>query len=160
MPTIQTLDITNEYAKFVFEPLERGYGHTVGNALRRVLLSSIPGAAVNAVRIVKVFHEFAPIPGLKEDTTEFLLNLKDLAIRIDPDAIVEEEIECKIDVKGPVRVTGADVVCPPGVEIVNPEFYLATISAPDASLQVDLYVGQGVGYTLPERQEKYKGIIG
>lgn len=160
MPTIQTLDINNEYAKFVFEPLERGYGHTVGNALRRVLLSSIPGAAINAVRIVKVFHEFAPIPGLKEDTTEFLLNLKDLAIRVDPDAILDDEIECQIDVKGPGRVTGADVVCPAGVEVVNPECYLATISSPDASLQVDLYVGQGTGYTLPERQEKYKGIIG
>ena len=160
MPTIQTLESTAEYAKFVFEPLERGYGHTIGNALRRVLMGSIPGAAINAVKIVKVFHEFSPIPGLKEDTTEFLLNLKDLAISVRSDLIFDEDLECKIDVKGAGRVTGADVTCPEGVEVVNPECYLATISGADATLKVDLFVGRGSGYMLPERQEKYKGVIG
>jgi len=160
MPYIQTLELENDYAKFVLEPLERGYGQTIGNALRRVLLSSINGAAVNAVRIEKVFHEFAEIPGLKEDTTEFLLNLKDLAIRVDPDVAVPEEIVLKIDVKGPGRVTGADIQCPEGVSIVNPDCYLATISEKGAVLTAELYASFGSGYILPEKQEKYKGMIG
>jgi len=160
MPQIQTLELTNEYAKFVLEPLERGYGQTIGNALRRVLLSSIPGAAVNAIRVDKVFHEFAAIPGVKEDTTELLLNLKDLAIRCDPDLPAPDEVVLKIDVKGAGRVTGADVVCPDGIQIVNPECYLATVSGAKSSLTVDLYVGWGTGYILPERQERYKGMIG
>ncbi len=160
MPHIQTLDLTNNHAKFVLEPLERGYGNTIGNALRRVLLSSIAGAAVNAVRIEKVFHEFAEIPGLKEDTTEFLLNLSSLAISIDPDSEIQEEWTLRIDVKGPGKVTGADVLCPEGVTIVNPECYLATISDKKSSLVAELYVGWGTGYLLPEKQEKYKGVIG
>src|SRR5688500_1445791 len=81
MPHISTLELSQEVGKFVLEPLERGYGQTIGNALRRVLLSSIQGAAISAVRIDKVFHEFAPIPGVREDTTQLLLNLKDVAIR-------------------------------------------------------------------------------
>ncbi len=161
MPHISTLDINLEYGKFVLEPLERGYGQTIGNALRRVLLSSIQGAAVSAVRIDKVFHEFAPIPGVKEDTTELLLNLKDLAITIDvQDGIPQEDKILRLDVKGPGKVTGADIECPAGVSITNPEVYLATISDSDASLNMELYVGWGAGYLLPEKQERYKGIIG
>lgn len=160
MPHIQTLELEKDYAKFVLEPLERGYGQTIGNALRRVLLSSIAGAAVNAVRIEKVFHEFSEIPGLKEDATEFLLNLKDLAIAVDPDMSIPEEIVLKIDVKGPGRVTGADIQCPEGVEIVNSDCYLATISEKGSSLTAELYASWGSGYVLPEKQEKYKGMIG
>jgi DNA-directed RNA polymerase subunit alpha len=141
--------------------LERGYGQTIGNALRRVMLSSIQGAAVAAVRIDKVFHEFAPIPGLKEDTTELLLNLKDLAIQVDTeDGVPQEDKVLRLDVQGPGRVTGADVQCPEGVTIVNPEVYIATISDHKASLNMELYVGWGTGYVLPEKQERYKGIIG
>ena len=160
MPHIQTLELEKDYAKFVLEPLERGYGQTIGNALRRVLLSSIAGAAVTAVRIEKVFHEFSEIPGLKEDATEFLLNLKDLAIRVDPDMAIPEEIILKIDVKGPGRVTGADIECPEGVEIMNSDCYLATISEKGSSLTAELYASWGSGYVLPEKQEKYKGMIG
>jgi len=159
MPQISTLDLHNEYGKFILEPLERGYGQTIGNALRRVLLSSIQGAAIAAIRVDKVFHEFAPIPGVKEDTTELLLNLKDLAIRATGDH-AGEEVTLNLDVKGPGRVTGADVICPEGVEIVNPEVYIATISDPDASLTMEMYVGWGAGYVLPEKQEKYRGMIG
>ncbi len=159
MPHIQTLESTTEYSRFVLEPLERGFGQTIGNALRRVLLSSIYGAAPVAVKIDKVLHEFAPIPGTKEDTTEFLLNLKDLAVKLDYDEAPPEEVILKIDVKGPGRVTGADVQCPEGVEVVNPEVYLATISG-KGSLTAEIYVGYGTGYVLPERQEKYKGMIG
>ncbi len=159
MPHLQQFELTDEYAKYVLEPLERGYGQTLGNSLRRVLLSSIQGAAVTAVRIEKVFHEFAEIPGVKEDTTEFLLNLKDLAIRVEFDEKPPEEIILAIDVKGPGRVTGADVICPEGVEIVNPECYLATISGKER-LAAEFYVEWGSGYVLPEKQEKYKGMIG
>jgi DNA-directed RNA polymerase subunit alpha len=159
MPAISTLDLQNDYGKFVLEPLERGYGQTLGNALRRVLLSSIQGAAIAAIRIDKVFHEFAPIAGVKEDTTQLLLNLKDIAIRAIPDVTLEDQV-VRIDVKGPGRVTGADIVCPEGMEVVNPEAYIATISDPEASLNMELYVGWGSGYVLPMNQDKYRGIIG
>jgi DNA-directed RNA polymerase subunit alpha len=159
MPHISTLDLQSEYGKFVLEPLERGYGQTIGNALRRVLLSSIQGAAIAAIRIDKVFHEFAPIPGVKEDTTELLLNLKDVALRYSAEAPLDEAT-LRIDVKGPGRVTGADIIVPEGVEVVNPEVYIATISDSNASLTMELYIGWGAGYVLPEKQEKYKGMIG
>ncbi|CAN1555706.1 RpoA DNA-directed RNA polymerase, alpha subunit/40 kD subunit [Fimbriimonadaceae bacterium] len=158
MPQITTLDLQTEYGKFILEPLERGYGHTLGNALRRVLLSSIHGAAVSALKIDKVAHEFAPIPGVKEDVTQMMLNLKDLAIKATPENFAEEVV-LHIDVKGPGRVTGADIVCPEGFSIANPEMYLATISD-ESSLSIELYVGWGAGYVLPEKQDKYKGIIG
>ncbi len=160
MPYIQTLELNNESGKFVLEPLEKGYGQTIGNALRRVLMSSIQGAAITAVKIDKVFHEFAPIPGVKEDTTELLLNLKDLAIRVDFDGVPPEEITLQLTVKGPGRVTGADIRCPEGVSIVNPEAYICHISEDGATLNMELYVGWGTGYVLPEKQEKYRGIIG
>ncbi|MCB0825131.1 MAG: DNA-directed RNA polymerase subunit alpha [Armatimonadetes bacterium] len=160
MPQIQTLHLEENYARFVLEPLERGYGQTVGNALRRVLLSSIAGAAVMAVRIEKVFHQFADIPGMREDTTEFLLNLKNLAIRIDPDMTMPEELILNINVKGPGRITGADVQCPEGVTIVNPDCYLATLSDAKNTFVCELFVGWGTGYVLPEKQERYQGMIG
>ena len=142
MPHISTLDLNIEYGKFVLEPLERGYGQTIGNALRRVLLSSIQGAAVAAVRIDKVFHEFAPIPGIKEDTTELLLNLKDVAIQIETEeGPPAEDIVIRLDVQGPGRVTDADILCPEGVTIVIPEVYIATISDEKASLNMEMYVG-------------------
>lgn len=161
MPHITTLEQNSEYGKFVLEPLERGYGQTIGNALRRVLLSSIQGAAISAVRIEKVFHEFAPIPGVKEDTTQLLLNIKDISIKLDSvEEMPAEDKTLRIDVKGPGKVTGADIVCPPGVTIVNPEVYIATISDPNESLTMEMYVGWGSGYVLPEKHDKYKGIIG
>ena len=160
MPQITTLESTNEFAKFVLEPLERGYGPTIGNALRRVMLSSIQGAAICAIKVDKVFHEFAVIPGVKEDASEFLLNLRFLAIKWDFEGTPPEEAVLRIDVKGPGRVTGADVQCPEGLTIMNPECYLATISDAKATLSAELYVGWSSGYVLPERQEKYKGVIG
>lgn len=161
MPHITTLDLNNEYGKFVLEPLERGYGQTIGNALRRVLYSSIQGASISAIRIDKVFHEFAPIPGVKEDTTQLILNIKDLAIRVThTDGPPTEDKVLRLDVQGPGRVTGADVICPEGISIVNPECYIATISDAKASLAMEMYIGWGAGYVLPEKQDKYKGIIG
>ncbi|MBI5707093.1 MAG: DNA-directed RNA polymerase subunit alpha [Armatimonadetes bacterium] len=161
MPHITTLELTQESGKFILEPLERGYGQTIGNALRRVMLSSIQGAAISAIRIDKVFHEFAPIPGVLEDTTNLILNLKDLAVRLNTeDGMPSEDQTLRIDVKGPGRVTGADVVCPDGIEVVNPEHYIATLSDANAKLTMEMYVGWGSGYVLPEKQDKYKGMIG
>lgn len=161
MPTISTLHLDRTYGKFVLEPLERGYGQTIGNALRRVLFSSIQGAAVSAVKIDKVFHEFAPIPGVKEDVTQLLLNLKDLSIRVDDELLpLEEDQVLRLKVTGPGRVTGADIECPPGVSVVNPEMYLATISDAGAVLDIEFFVGWGTGYVLPEKQDRFKGVIG
>lgn len=161
MPHITTLELTQETGRFILEPLERGYGQTIGNALRRVLLSSIQGAAISAIRIDKVFHEFAPIPGVREDTTNLILNLKNIAIRINTDmGVPVEDKTLRIDVQGPGRVTGGDIICPEGVEVVNPEVYIATISDDHARLTMDMYVGWGSGYVLPEKQDKYKGMIG
>lgn len=154
-PTIQTLETTPIYGKFVVEPLERGYGATLGNSLRRVLLSSIPGAAITYVKIDKVLHEFSTIPGVKEDTTELLLNLKDLHVRVFPNG--SEKIEPKtirIDRKGEGRITGADVECPEDVEIVNPEAYIATISDDNASLSMEMTVEINKGYILPDKLER------
>jgi len=160
MPHISTQELTQEFGKFVFEPLDRGFGHTIGNGLRRVLLSSIQGAAIVAIKVNKVFHEFSPIPGVKEDTTELLLNLKNVAILVDFETTPPEEVVLKIDVKGPGKVTGADIECPEGVEIVNPEVYICTISYKGSSFSGEFYDNWGSGYTLPEKQDRYKGVIG
>src|SRR5579884_1297097 len=157
LPTIQTLETNPTYGKFVVEPLERGYGATLGNALRRVLLSSIPGAAITYVKIDKVLHEFSTIPGVKEDTTELLLNLKDLHIKVHRNGsgdLSAEPRTVRIDVKGEGRVTGADVQCPEDVEIVNPDAYIATISDDDATLTMEMTVEVNKGYVLPDRQER------
>jgi DNA-directed RNA polymerase subunit alpha len=157
---LQTLELSETFGKFVLTPLERGYGQTIGNSLRRMLLSSIPGAAIAAVRVEKVLHEFGAIPGVKEDMSELLLNLRDVAIRINAERPPEEDKELIIDLKGKGRVTAADIQCPEDVEIINPETYLCTISDAKASLYAELYVGWGVGYVMPERHERYKGTIG
>ena len=161
-PSIQTLESSGNFGKFVVEPLERGYGVTLGNSLRRVLLSSIPGAAITSVKIDKVLHEFSTIPGIKEDTTELLLNLKDLYVRVAKNGAAETTVPAeprivRIDVKGSkdgARVTGADVQCPEDVEVVNPEVYLATISDEDASLAMEMTVEVNKGYVLPDRLER------
>lgn len=157
---ISTLELTQDYGKFVFEPLERGFGDTIGNALRRVLLSSIQGAAVAAVRVGKVYHEFSQIPGIKEDMSELLLNLKHLALIADFEGAPPEEWVLRVDVKGPGQVTGADIECPEGITVVNPECYLATISDANATFTAELYVTFGSGYTLPDKQDRFKGVIG
>src|SRR5438128_9766301 len=125
-PNIVTLEETGTYGKFVVEPLDRGYGVTLGNSLRRVLLSSIEGAAVTYVKIDKVLHEFSTIPGVKEDTTELLLNLKDLYVKMELNGSGPrpDPITIKINKHGEGRITGADVDCPPDVQVVNPECYI------------------------------------
>ncbi|MCS6830799.1 MAG: DNA-directed RNA polymerase subunit alpha [Armatimonadota bacterium] len=151
VPRIEPVEQSGTYGKFVVEPLERGFATTLGNALRRVLLSSIPGAAVTAMKVDKVLHEFSTIPGVKEDTTELILNVKELAVRAPGGGKPNEVITLTVDVRGPGVVTGADVRCPNDVEVVNPEVYLAAISEEGATLRMELYVQRGRGYVAPEK---------
>ncbi len=154
VPQMKTLSETSTYGKFVVEPLDRGYGVTLGNSLRRVLLSSVQGAAITSVKIDGVLHEFQLIDGLKEDTTELLLNLKDLCVRIDPSLAARGgKHVIRIASEGAGRVTGADVLCPDGVEVMNPECYLATISDDGASLKMEMTIEVGRGYVVPDKQE-------
>ncbi len=163
-PRIETLEQTQTYGKFVVEPLERGYGVTLGNSLRRVLLSSITGAAVSSIKIDGVQHEFQTIKGVKEDVTELILNLKDLYIRVHTNGaangVKPEPVTVSLDVKGEGIVTGADVKCPSDVEVVNPEVYLATLSEDAAHLAMEMTVDSGKGYVLPDKQDKSKQVIG
>ncbi len=153
LPRIETLEETGTYGKFVVEPLDRGYGVTLGNSLRRVMLSSIEGAAVTYVKIDKVMHEFSTIPGIKEDTTELILNLKGLFVKVDRNGATPGEPQfIRISKKGEGRITGADVDCPTGIEVVNPEVYLATIADEDATLDMELTIEVGKGYVLPDKQ--------
>ena len=161
VPRIDTLAQDETYGKFVMEPLERGFGVTLGNALRRVLLSSIPGAAITSVKIEGVLHEFSTIPGVKEDTTELILNLKGLYVKVHRDGAAKPEPKTIwIDVKGAGEVTGADVRTPADVEVVNPEMHIATISDENAGLSMEMTVEVGKGYVLPEEQERTKPTIG
>lgn len=164
-PRIETLEHSPSYGKFVVEPLERGYGVTLGNALRRVLLSSLPGAAITSIRIDGVLHEFATIPGLREDTTELILNLKDLAIKVSGNGhlMMNEEEEpriLRIDKRGEGDVTGADIETPQDVEIVNPEIHIATLSDENAALSMEMTVEVNKGYVLPDKHERYRQQIG
>lgn len=161
-PRVETLEHNDTYGKFTIEPLERGYGVTLANPLRRMLLSSLRGAAITSVRIDGVLHEFATIPGLREDTTELLLNLKTLSIHMD-EVDGEEDAEprvVRIEKRGEGEITGADIECPTGIEIVNPEVALATLNDENASLVVEMTVEIGRGYVLPDRHERFKGQIG
>lgn len=160
-PRIEILEDGATYGKFVAEPLEQGFGYTIGNALRRVLLSSIPGAAITSLKIDGVLHEFSTIPGVKEDTTELILNLRELYVRMEMDGTEEAEPQViRLDVHGPGEVTGADIQTPPEVEIVNPEVHIATLNDETATLRAEMTVERGKGYVLPEKQEKVRQSIG
>lgn len=139
---VEVLEQSGDYARFQIEPLERGFGLTLGNALRRVLLSSLPGAAVTAVRIERVYHEFATLPGVKEDTTEILLNLKQLRLKMQSD----QPVTLRLEAQGPGVVTAADLITPSDIEIANPELPLATLDSSDTRLDMELTVERGTGY--------------
>ncbi len=141
-PTINKyIDEDGNYGKFVVEPLERGYGTTLGNALRRILLSSLPGAAVTSVKIDGVLHEFSTIPGVKEDVTEIILNLKKLAIRLNG----ENTKRVIINAVGPKEVTAADIIGDSDLEIFNPELHIATLEE-NATLVMEINMARGRGY--------------
>lgn len=155
---IERLDDASDptYGKFQVEPLEKGYGTTLGNALRRVLLTSIPGAAVVAVRIESVLHEFSSVPGAVEDTTEWLLNIKELAIRVTDSQLGRGEapLILRLDRAGPGEVLAADIETPAEVEIVNKDLHLVTLDGEDARLAVELDVEVGTGYIVAEEQQR------
>jgi len=142
--------------RFAIGPLEPGFGHTIGNSLRRTLLSSIPGAAITTVKFDEAQHEFTTINGMSEDITEFILNLKDIVITSTSD----EPVVLRLDVKGPATLTAGDIPCPSDVEILNKDLYLATLNA-GAHLAMDITVEQGRGYLSSERDadERVIGVI-
>lgn len=143
-------DGTENYGRFVIEPLERGFGLTIGNALRRVLLSSLPGASLYAVEVEGARHEFTALPGVEEDVTTIILNLKDLVLSIDEAEEGNKRLE--INVEGPKVVTAADIVCPSGVKVVNPDLVIANV-VEGGSLHMVLHARNGRGYVTGEQNK-------
>ena len=156
-PKIETVTIHDDgtYGKFVVEPLERGYGTTLGNSLRRILLSSLPGAAVTSVHIDGVLHEFSTIPGVVEDVTEIILNLKGLSLKIHSD----EEKVLEIDAEGEGQVFAGDIRTDSDVEILNPDLLIATLSS-DARLHMRIHANRGRGYVSADKNKREDTPIG
>ena len=142
-PKVERIAEARNYGKFSISPLERGFGTTIGNALRRVLLSSLEGAAITSIRITDVLHEFSDIEGVREDVIQVILQLKQLRMKLyDVDVS-----HLHLEVSGEGTVTAADIICPPEVEIINPELYLFTVDSKKANLELDLTVERGRGYS-------------
>ena len=156
-PRIECIETPTDdsYGKYVIEPLERGYGTTLGNSLRRVLLSSLPGTAVTSIRISGIQHEFSAIPGVKEDVTEIVLNIKRIIARLHSD----EPKTVYIEASGEGEVTAGDIKADGEVEILNPELHIATLG-PDASLSMELTLDHGRGYVPADKNKNPQQIIG
>ncbi|MGC1380578.1 MAG: DNA-directed RNA polymerase subunit alpha [Candidatus Baltobacteraceae bacterium] len=154
--SIEVRERRDNYAKFVIEPLERGFGITLGNALRRILLSSIPGAAITYMKIDGVLHEFSTIPGMVEDTIALMLNLKGLPVKLNSD----EPKVLTLSVGGVRDVTAADIVPDADVEILDPSYRLCTLSSKDAKLTMEIGVEKGRGYVMADRQRNVEHMIG
>jgi DNA-directed RNA polymerase subunit alpha len=150
MPKIERDAIARNYGKFFISPLERGYGITIGNALRRVLLSSLEGAAVTSIRITEVAHEFSDIPGVREDVLQLMLNIKQLRLILHEG----ENSRLRIEVGGEGVVTAADIIAPAEVEIINPELYLFTVDSDKARLEIEMNVQRGRGYSPSDERER------
>jgi DNA-directed RNA polymerase subunit alpha len=146
--TVEPNAVTQQYARFVVGPLERGYGTTLGNALRRVLLASLPGAAITSIRVTDVAHEFSAIPHVREDMMEFILNVKQIRLKMHG----VESARLRLDVRGAGVVTAADIVAPPEVEIINPELYLLTVDSDEADLEIEMTAETGRGYSPAEER--------
>ncbi|MYD55281.1 MAG: DNA-directed RNA polymerase subunit alpha [Chloroflexi bacterium] len=155
-PKLSIEDERDDYVRIAVEPLRRGFAHTVGNALRRVLLSGIRGAAITSVRIDQVQHEFSTIPEMKEDTTEFLLNLREIRIH----AIADRPAEMHLSVTGATRITAGDIEVPGDYKIVNPDLYLATLDGDDGRLDVVMDVETGFGFQPSERNKNGEHLLG
>ncbi|MEO7019786.1 MAG: DNA-directed RNA polymerase subunit alpha [Ktedonobacteraceae bacterium] len=149
LPRIKNTKTQGNYASYDIEPLEAGYGMTLGNALRRVLLSSLPGAAVTSVRIDGVQHEFQDIPNVMEDVTDIVLNVKKLRLR----SFSDHPVSMRLEVSGERVVTAADIVVPSTIEIVNPDLYIATLDNDNAHLEIELVVEVGKGYVPADSKE-------
>jgi DNA-directed RNA polymerase subunit alpha len=156
-PRIEVLELSedNSYGKFVVEPLERGYGTTLANSLRRVLLSSLPGAAISSIKIQGVLHEFSTVPGVLEDVPEIILNIKSLAAKM----YTEEPVTLLIDVEGPQDVTAGDIITGLDVEIVNKDHHIATVNE-DGRLYMELELVKGRGYVVAEKNKKEGQPVG
>lgn len=154
---VRPVQANDRYGKFVVDPLPKGYGHTLGASLRRVLLNSIPGIAITAIQVQGVNHEFSTIPGVVEDMMEIVLNLKEIAIK-SVNGQLDGPVAARIDKVGEGRVTGADVQLPPGVTIVSPEKPICTLSRPDARFDAVLTIESGEGYVPSGMQERAKTI--
>jgi DNA-directed RNA polymerase subunit alpha len=152
-PEVEANEPEGHTQSFSVSPLEPGFGHTLGNSLRRTLLSSIPGAAVSQVRFDDALHEFDVIPGVKEDVTDIILNLKDLVLRCES----EEPVTLRLDKRGPGDVTAGDIQTTSDVEVLNPELHLATVNA-KGRVAIDLTVEQGRGYLSAERNKRTSTI--
>ena len=150
LPKIECDASSRNYGRFIIGPLESGYGITLGNALRRVLLSSLPGAGVTSIRISGVHHEFSAIPHVKEDTTVLILNVKQLRMKLQGD----ESARLRVEVNGEGEITAGDIECPPQVEIVNPDLHLLTADSSEAELDMELVVERGKGYSPAEERGK------
>ena len=148
IPKIERDAMSRNYGRFIISPLESGYGITLGNALRRVLLSSLNGAAVTSIRISDVLHEFSDIPGVKEDTMQVILQIKQLRLILHEG----DTARLRLDVRGEGTVTAADIVCPAEVEIVNPDLYLFTVDNDKSKLEIEMTVGRGRGYSPAEER--------
>ncbi len=156
IPKISKEDVSDNKGTFTIEPLDKGFGYTFGNSLRRVLLSSLGGAAVKSVRIEGVAHEFSTIPGVQEDVTDLVLNLKDLVVRMHTDA---DEVEVPLVVTGPGEVTAKDIDLPAGVEILNPDAPIATLEK-KTKLEIYMTIGRGRGYSPAEENKSDDQPIG
>lgn len=154
-PSISAEEARENAARFAVEPLERGFGYTLGNSLRRVLLSSLPGAAITSVKIEGVAHEFGTIKGVKEDVSDIILNLKETVLRLHGD----EPATLRINATGPKEVTAADIEYPADVEVINPDLYIATLND-DGKLEVEMVVEHGRGYVSAERNKRASDAIG
>ena len=153
-PTVEALgEESNNQQRFAIGPLEPGFGHTLGNSLRRTLLSSIPGAAVTTVRFDEALHEFDTISGVAEDVTDIILNIKDVVLT----SHAEEAVNLRLDVRGPAVVTAGDIECPADVEILNKDLHIATLNG-KARLAIDLSVEQGRGYASSQRDIETRTI--
>ncbi|WP_341780038.1 DNA-directed RNA polymerase subunit alpha [Levilactobacillus sp. HBUAS70063] len=149
-PNIHKIDESSNYGKFVVEPLERGYGTTLGNSLRRILLSSLPGAAVTSIQIDGVLHEFSTVEGVVEDVTQIILNVKKIALKLNGSDDQEESME--INVKGPAQITAGDIVAGADVDILNPDLYIATV-ADGATFHMRMTADKGRGYVSADEHK-------
>jgi DNA-directed RNA polymerase subunit alpha len=152
LPKIESDAQARDYGRFIISPLESGYGITLGNALRRILLSSLEGAAITSLQVRSIHHEFSTIPHVREDMTSLLLNLKQVRFRFVDEE--EESARLRLEVRGEGVVTAGDIACPPSVEVVNPEVYLLTTDSADADLEIDMTVARGRGYSPAEERGK------
>ena len=154
---IEEISEDNRYGRFVVEPLERGYGTTLGNSLRRIMLSSLPGTAVSFVKIKGVLHEFSSIPGVKEDVTEIIMNIKELCIK--NNSTSQEPKIAYIEASGNCVVTAADIKVDSDIEILNPDLVIANLSGPDAVLDMELTIRNGRGYVSADKNKELDSAI-